>query len=336
MSKRQRNTKIKKKDIRKFCMIVIIACVVLIGCIAGLKIWEDRTYSNTVSSTNEDILETKEIEYNGVTYKQKRKVNSYLFIGVDEMDEVSTGEDNYSGGQGDAQMLLVIDDLNRTWRILQINRDTMTDIPVLGISGDVVGSMYGQICLAHSFGTGKEDSCENNVSAVSSLLDDQQIDGYFAMNMGAIGTLNDLVGGVSVTVTSDFSSIDPTLAEGETITLTGDQAYEFVHSRKDVDDQTNLARMSRQRTYMDGLLECVQDQGADFAQSMYDALSGYVVTDIESGDASKIYQKIKDYTKLDLITIDGENEVGEDDSWEYHLDETSLQETIIELFYEEK
>lgn len=336
MSRKHGNKKIDKKDIRKFCTILIVVSCTVIIAVMGLKIWEEKTYANTVSSYDEDILREKEIEYNGITYKQKHKVKAYLFIGVDEMGEVTIGEDNYSGGQGDAQMLLVIDDTNRTWQILQINRDTMTDIPVLGITGEVVGSMYGQICLAHSFGTGQEDSCENNVSAVSSLLDDQEINGYLALNMGGISTLNDLVGGVTVTVTSDFSEIDPTLVEGETITLSGEQAYEFVHSRKDIDDQTNLARMDRQRTYMTGLLESVKAQDVDFAQKMYDTLANYIVTNVESGDASKIYQKIKDYTQLDLITIDGENKVGEDDSWEYYLDEDSLQEAVITLFYEEK
>ena len=33
--------------------------------------------------------------------------------------------------------------------------------------------------------------------------------------MDAVGIITDMVGGVTLTVTSDFSAIDPTLVEGE-------------------------------------------------------------------------------------------------------------------------
>ena len=149
----------------------------------------------------------------------------------------AVGVENYiQGGQGDVQMVLTIDDTNRTWQILQINRDAMVNVNVLGVTGDIVSNEFQQICLAHSYGNGKESSCENNVSAVSEMLEDEKIDGYFALNMDAIGLLNEIAGGVTVTVTSDFSKVDPTLAEGSTITLTDEQATTFIHDRKDVDD----------------------------------------------------------------------------------------------------
>ncbi len=40
------------------------------------------------------------------------------------------------------------------------------------------------------------------------------------------------------------------------------------------------------------------------------------------------------YTELPLLTIDGENVV-ENEHWAYHLDEDSLKQTILELFYQE-
>lgn len=75
---------------------------------------------------------------------------------------------------------------------------------------------------------GWEQSCENNVTAILMMLDDQPIDGYFFLNMGGAGILVDLIGGVTITVTSNFSAVDPSLVEGETITLDGEQAFNYV------------------------------------------------------------------------------------------------------------
>ena len=59
-----------------------------------------------------------------------------------------------------------------------------------------------------------------------------------------------------------------------------------------------------------------------------------MITDIASGTAVDIADRLKSYTELPLLTIDGENVV-EDGYWAYYLDEDSLQQTILQLFYEE-
>ena len=59
-----------------------------------------------------------------------------------------------------------------------------------------------------------------------------------------------------------------------------------------------------------------------------------MINDIASGTAVDIADRLKSYTELPLLTIDGENVV-EDGYWAYYLDEDSLQQTILQLFYEE-
>ena len=200
--------------------------------------------------------------------------------------------------------------------------------------GTVPYTIRQQIALAHAYGNGREQSCENNVKAVSMMLDDQPIDGYFSLNMGGIGVLVDLIGGVTLTITSDFSAVDPSLVEGETVTLDGEQALAYVRSRKDVDDQTNLARMERQRQFLKAFEEQIQGMSPDFAVTAYEELSNYVITDIASGRAVDVADRLKRYTGLPLLTIDGENTV-EDGYWAYNLNEDSLEQTILQLFYEE-
>ena len=331
--------RISRRDFFKAVGAVTVTLAALGGGAYLLQRWDDeQNQLNAAGShtTNDHRTqaELKELTYKGKTYRQKADVESYLFLGIDIMGPAVGTESYIAGGQADTQMLLVLDNNAQTWQVLQINRDSMVEVPVISMMGTVPYTVVQQIALAHSYGNGREQSCENNVKAVSMMLEDQPIDGYFSLNMGGIGILVDLVGGVTLTVTSDFSAIDPSLVEGETITLTGDQAFDYVHARKDVDDQTNVARMARQRQFLKAFEEKVKNMDPDFAVTAYDTLSDYILTDIKSGTAVDIAERLQNYEELPLLTIDGENTVV-DGYWAYYLDEDSLQQTVLELFYEE-
>ena len=297
---------------------------------------QDRVNASDSYTTNDHRAEAElqEITYNGRTYRQRPDLETYLLMGVDTSGE-GLGVNSYAGGgQADVQMVVVLDNANRTWQMLQLNRDSIVQVPVRGVQGDIIAYENEQLALAYYYGDGREQSCENTVLTVSALLDGQTIDGYVAVNMDAVGIITDMVGGVTLTVTSDFSAIDPTLVEGETITLYGDQALTYVRSRYNIDDETNLARMARQRQYLAALEEKLRQQDGDFVASAYEELAGSMVTNIGSGTAVEIAQRLQEYTELPLRTIDGENVV-EGEHWAYHLDQDSLQQTILELFYQE-
>lgn len=119
------------------------------------------------------------------------------------------------------------------------------------------------------------------------------------------------------------------------MTLNGQKALTYIRSRHHIDDQTNIARMARQRQFLAALEEKLKQQDAQFAATAYAALSDYMVTDIASGTASQIGEKLKQYRQLDVLTIEGENVI-ENGYWAYHLDETSRMKTILQLFYEKK
>ena len=328
-----------RRDFFKAAGVTALALAALGGGAYALQRWDDSQNAVSVADTgpgndHREAAELKELTYKGRSYRQKPDVESYLFLGIDVMGPAVGTESYIAGGQADTQMLLVLDNEAQTWQLLQINRDSMVNVPVISMMGTVPYTLVQQIALAHAYGNGREQSCENNVLAVSMMLDDQPIDGYFSLNMGGIGILVDLIGGVTLTVTSDFSAIDPSLVQGQTITLTGEQAFEYVRTRKDVDDQTNVARMARQRQFLAAFEEKVRSMDPDFAVTAYQELSEYVITDIASGTAVNIADRLQSYEKLPILTIDGEN-VTEDGYWAYYLDEDSLQETILQLFYNE-
>ena len=331
--------RISRRDFFKAAGLTVATLAALGGGAYALQRWDDSQNAVSVADTgpgndHREAAELKELTYKGKNYRQRPELETYLFMGIDTMG-AAVGVNSYAGGgQADVQIVAVLDNEARTWQALQLNRDSIVRVPVLGVGGDIVAYEDEQLALAHYYGNGREQSCENTVLAVSMLLGDQPIDGYMAVNMDAVGILTDLVGGVTLTVTSDFSAIDPSLVQGQTITLTGEQALTYVRSRANIDDETNLARMNRQRQYMTALEEKLMQKDANFVVEAYDALADYMVTDIASGTAAEIGERMQDYTQLEVLTIDGENVV-EGEHWAYHLDEDSLQETILQLFYNE-
>ena len=330
---------ISRRDLLKAAGLVVLAGAALGGGAFALGRWEDSRYRNDSAGSystgdHRTEAELKEITYQGRTYRQKGSVESYLFLGIDEMGPAVGTQSYIAGGQADAQMLLVLDDAAKTWQILQINRDSMVPVPVISMMGTVPYTIRQQIALAHAYGNGREQSCENNVRAVSMLLGDQPIDGYLSMTMGGVGVLVDLLGGVTLTLGSDLSAVDPALTQGATVTLNGEQALAYVHSRQNVDDQTNLARMERQRQFLRAFEEQARQMDPSFALEAYEAAEDYIITNIPGGRAVNLAGQLQQYTQLPVLTIDGENRV-EDGYWAYELDQDSLQQTVLQLFYQE-
>lgn len=337
-SYRYGRTRIKRKDIIKTIIAMCIAAAVLLAAFVVISRWEDAKYTVQNDLTGDVYVEPvvqkpKTIKVDGVKYRQKGRIESYLFMGIDTRGEVAPVDGFVGGGQADVQLLLVIDNQAQLWRILQLNRDSIVEVPVLGVTGQRIGTQQEQLALAHSYGTGMEDSCRNTVDAVSMMLWDQPIHGYFAMNLDAIALVNDAVGGVPVEITSDFTKVDPSLKLGQTVTLKGKQALTFLQSRRNVDDQSNLSRMARHRQYLQSLTGKLLGLSKYEVLDTYSAVKDYTVTDMGSGSFQKISEKLQDYRQLETVTVDGHTELlGQNVA--YILDEQSLQQTILQLFYE--
>ena len=334
-SSRRRGGRDRKNDIRK---IAAAGGILLLGAgvVGGIRVWEDRAYQNEGQQPNVTagpvISDLKTVEKDGVIWTEKRNIRSYLFMGIDnsgEVDEVT----GVSGGRNDVDMLVVIDDKNETWRILQLNRDSMVYMPMIDEHGDFVSTIRQQLCLAYTYGSGGRDSAQNVCQTVSGLLDGAVISGYAALNMGALPVLNDAVGGVTVTMQKDYTDIDPSFQEGAVITLQGDQAFRFIRARMYVEDGTNLSRMERQRQYLSGLSDRFAVMDAKSISEVYEMLEDYIVTDMKNDLIVSTAEKMQRYEQLDILTVDGELVI-ENDLYQYLLDKDSLQDVILQLYYE--
>lgn len=325
----------RRNKVKQLVYSVAVLLLVIVLLYSGLQILE-ATVLNSGSTADPQIV-SRTVTRDGIDYYPRRDITLLLLLGIDQEGPVADSGTFTNPGASDAVMLLIFDEKNETWSILQLNRDTMLDIPVLGLGGKEAGTTYAQLALAHTYGSGLEDSCINTRKAVSNFLGGISIDYYIAMNMDAVAILNDAVGGVTVTVTDDFSDVDPTITMGQ-ITLRGEQALSFVRDRQDVGDQKNVTRMERHREYMEGFRKALReklDESAGFVAETYSVVAPYLVSDCPINTLTSMIERYEDYQFTGVITPEGENRIT-DGYNAFYADAEKLDELVIELFYAPK
>ena len=237
----------------------------------------------------------------------------------------------------DAVMLVVMDETAEKVDILALNRDSMVDIPVLGLLGRPIGTVNAQLALSHTYGNGLETSSENTRNTVSNLLCGIDIEYYLTLNMDVISILNDAVGGVRVNVTDDFSKVDSSIHMGEML-LNGSQALNFIRMRQDVADGLNITRMNRQKEYMNGFVKAYQQsdkEGFFDALETYEDIEPFIVTNCSETVLLSLLDKFDEYQLGEVIIPKGENVKGET-YMEFHLDSKALLDLTLDLLYEPK
>ncbi len=331
MSKMDGST--KRKYLR-YSAIVLAVVFCLSAVLLALSLWENSQsgYSDGYSDTYGN-----ELEYNGRKYTRRDDVEAILVIGLDKLQNANDNTAYNNDKSADFLLLLVFDNISKTCKGIQINRDTIAEMNVLGVAGDKIGTVKQQIALSHTYGNGKEVSCRNTADSVSGLLFGVKIRHYVSLTMEAVPIYNDLVGGVKVTVLDDFTGIDDTLVKGEEVTLFGEHALSYVRGRYGMEDSTNLNRMKRQRQYLESL--CKQTQIAlksndDFSLQAVSDLSEYIVSDCTVNQMQSIFEKFSSYEFDGISELQGESRVGEK-FMEFYPDENEMKKTVIELFYKE-
>ena len=322
----------KKRIIRNTVVFCVIFILVLVAMYGGLRILESTVFHNIQDAVPPSVSKT--ITRNGIDYFPRQDLTVMMVLGIHKSGSAENSEANQNNGLADYIMLLVFDERNENIRILNLNPDTMVQMPILGVDGRPAGTNYGQLALSHTYGVGLEDSCENTRKTVSDLLYGVNIDYYLSINMDALPILNDSVGGVTVTVTDDFSAIDPEITKGE-FTLHGDQAITFVRSRRDVANQMNISRMERQQEYAEGFMNSLRAKlkdGKTFILSAFAQVHRYIVTDFSTTVISGVLDRYRDYDIVEIVSPEGEYVLGEQ-YYEFHLYEEALDALILRLFY---
>ena len=148
--------------------------------------------------------------------------------------------------------------------------------------------------------------------------------------------LNDKIGGVTLTVLDDMTNVDEVLAEGSTVTLTGEHALNYVRTRKGLADSTNIERMKRQKQYVTAFLEQAKISLGDnsgLASDILLSISDYLISDMRVDSLLSLTDVIQNYRFDGVHTIVGEAKKGEQ-FMEFYADEAQLKELVLRLFYE--
>lgn len=326
------NTTKKYKHKRLHLLLIILLVVVLLSSvILLLNCWESGQGLFPEHATDDD----KSIVVDGKSYIPDDNVQGILLLGLDKFEDDVDNSGYKNDQQADFLMLLVVDNDNKTYSAIHLNRDTMAQINVLGVAGQKIDTVTAQLALAHTYGNGKEVSCRNTVDAVSGVLNNIDISRYISVTMDAVPVITDLVGGVEVEIKDDFSGVDESLVIGETVLLNGEQSLTFVRTRQGLEDSTNSTRMVRQQDYLTSLIKSFNNkiqEDEDFVVKASLELSEYIVSNYSAGQLENLMNTLSDYEFDQIYSIEGESVEGER-YMEFYADKASVDKLVLDLFY---
>lgn len=318
--------------------ISLIVCVVLLaGLTGGVLYFQNQANGEQIENagTSENAPQkVTELSYQGRTYPIKRRIQTVLLIGTDSEGAEQTIPEGfrafYNFNQADFLMLLVLDHDDESAEIIQLNRDTMTEVPWLDVIGNYGGTNFEQLCLSFNSGSGGADSCQNTVDAVSALLFGAPIQSFLQVPMSAVAVINDLVGGVKVTISEDLTAIDPLFTQGSTVLLKGRQAEQFVRARMGLNNDTNLARMGRQREYLDSFQRTAReamDSDPEFILKLTENLGDLLQTNLSGNQLTDLLEKLNSCQISPIRWAEGEL-VSDGEYYEFYVDKDALWEIV--------
>ena len=308
---------------------------------------EDQESADSGTQTGKEMLfEENTVFWNGKTYKRNTYVKAVLCMGVDRDGPMTETTLSGDGGQADGIFLLANDTARGSMKILLIPRDSMTEITKTDTSwtetnGAKLGEVVDHLSLSYAYGDGREKSCEYTKQAVSHLLMGLKIDSYMAADLEIIASLNDEVGGVTVTIpTMGMEQADPEFVFGQTVRLKGEQAERFVRFRDTERDNSAISRMEQQKLYISGFFQAVKEKNrteSNITEHLFEMSQDYMVTDMAKDE----------YLKLSINALEGEGLTSASFKMapgtgtatetydEYYVEQEALVPILLDLFYRE-
>lgn len=350
----------KKKQKRKKRMIAVLCGIaVLMGtALAAFQIARamgKSSLQSKIKASAPELLITREqetvteeersqwqegwVKYQNTIYAYNEDIMTFLIMGIDKNSNVMEVKEGTDGGQADALFLAVMNPHDHTIKIIGINRNTMTDIDIYNEEGSYVTTKEAQIAVQHGFGNGMEESCEYQQKAVEKLFYHLPIHGYAAINMSAIATINDAVGGVDVKVLEDLTKADSLLVKDTQVHLMGQSAFWYVKYRDTSEFGSADMRLARQKQYLNAFVGAAKQaakKDITVVVELYQAISDQMVTDITLNEAAYLAPILVDYSfdEEGFYMLKGQTVMG-DKFEEFYVDEDALYEMILDVFYEE-
>lgn len=290
---------------------------------------------------DDELKDVDWIDSDGNMYQYRDDVVTVLLMGIDYNSDPTRWSENVksNGGNADVLALVIFDTATNELSVLNIPRDTMTEVLAVDAEGNYKDTLFTNITTAHSYGDGGKLSCELTVNAVSNLLYGIPINRYAAISYYALAPLNQAIGGLEITLEKDYTNISPALKEGKTVRLTDYQLTRMIVYRDHSQVEGAYERGLRDMTVLKALFaQCKgmvkEDPGAVLA--LYHELADYITTDLRLDEISYLAQNA---VKMDLnadtvIAMQGEAVAGEI-YVEFYPDEQWLHDFVTAHFCRE-
>ena len=322
--------------------VALILAMVAFGI--GLKIFENHMPEPVISEDDfltdeqsEELVALGSLKLNGNIYSYYHDFETYLIMGTDK-----TGADSkvYQGSMSDFLMLVIVDKTDNNYSFLPINRDTMSEVRLIQDDGTGAATAELQLCTAHWYGGNAGQSCANTVESISKLFGGLKIDGYYAIPMDEIPKLNHSVGGVTVTLLEDFQDIDRQMKKGETLALSDEQAYHYIHDRYGVGDEKNTSRMKRQQQYMEVFFTKAKEKAKSdkaYVSQLFRKFEQTATTNLTAKKISGLTNRLIKGTQKGFFEIQGTSKIGKAlgdgiDHAEFYPDKKSIIDVMTKIY----
>lgn len=320
--------------------IIVVLLIIAAGTLFFVQANQKKTQikvkqgaaADTTAGSGQESSDGGDITYKGQQYEYNRDIKTLLFLGVDKKGELESTKYPGEGGQSDCIILIAMNQKDKTFQIFQISRNAMTDVDVYSSDGKYLLTTKTQLALQYSYGDGKKKSVWLTKKAVSNLLYGIPIDYSIAMDISGIPVINDMLGGIRITIPEDYTNIDPAFKKGSTITLTGEQAERYVRYRDITVTGSNNQRMERQTQFVMALMSQLKGASKNDTQLYAKLMTGanpYFITDMSADEIMALSGYDMDGK---VITLPGKEVAGARHD-EFHVDDEKLREIIVKTFY---
>ena len=327
---------------KKFAAAAALLCIVVLSA-GGFFLLHSRREQSRLHVTAGNSVDMKG-GYRTITWKDKEYqynslITTVLYAGLDSTDPLKASETYSNKARADSISVVILDKKKKKMSILALNRDTMTEIRRYTRTGEDMGTYVSHLGYAYSYGDGGEVSCEDLKEAVENLLG-ISIDEYAVTNQSSITSINDLVGGVTVTVPNDdLAAMYPELKKGAVVTLDDSNVKDFLQHRDTAADFSNEGRIERQQAYVTAYVDLLKNRLASEPDQLWQEIgqmNDYLQTSITKNkylSLARLLEKVS-FTDADYYRPTGKDSAGELHD-EFYVDEDALRQLVIDLFYEE-
>ena len=327
---------------KKFAAAAALLCIVVLSA-GGFFLLHSQKEQSRLHVTAGNSVDMKG-GYRTITWKDKEYqynslITTILYAGLDSTDPLKASETYSNKARADSVSVVILDKKKKKMSILALNRDTMTEIRRYTRTGEDMGTYVSHLGYAYSYGDGGEVSCEDLKEAVEKLLG-ISIDEYAVTNQSSITSINDLVGGVTVTVPNDdLAATYPELKKGAVVTLDDSNVKDFLQHRDTAADFSNEGRIERQQAYVTAYVDLLKNRLASEPDQLWQEIgqmNDYLQTSITKNkylSLARLLEKVS-FTDADYYRPTGKDSAGELHD-EFYVDEDALRQLVIDLFYEE-